>query len=72
MDLFVVVDQIQEWLEKQNPCFGFELYYQNSVMCFDSQEKQMQLMVVEQQNQIQNFQLLLKLITKIMNMNDPQ
>lgn len=72
MDLFVVADQIQEWLEKQNQCFGFELYCQNLVNCFDLQGKQMQLMVVEQLNQIQNFLLLSQLITKIMSMNDPQ
>jgi len=71
MGLFVVVDQILEWSETQNQCFDFELYYQSLGKCFDfelyyqslgkcfeSQEKQMQSMVVEQLNQIQNSQLL--------------
>jgi len=58
MGLFVVVDQIQEWLEIQNQCFDFALYCQSLGKCFESQEKQMQSMAVEQLNQIRNSQLL--------------
>jgi len=71
MGLFVVVDQIQEWSETQNQYFDFAQYYQNLGKCFELQEKQMQLMVVEQLNQIQS-QLLQQIISKIIKMKDPQ
>lgn len=65
MGLFVVVGWTQLWMEMQNHYFDFVLYFQNLANCFEPPEMQMQLMVVEQLNQIQKFQLNLSVI-KIM------